>query len=232
MKQTTRLHFGLALMAGAVCFAQESLADSAPVSAVQTPVEQVVVSIAGLYGDWRMVLPEWPGFDKPVTGDFCDFKKRDDGVAIVCADDFLQDVPDVTLDGDKLKMRWGGAFTHTIYDAVRENDGSFDGEIVQASMGLVSHRIKAKMERVPEQPTSDAPQLSLAALNNHFDDPKRAAPHAFSEKYFGRILEQKGDHEPTFPDVFKVRVAGSAEQWCLVRADAGGPADVRCRDIP
>lgn len=170
--------------------------------------------------------------DKPVDGDFCSFKKHDDGIAISCADDFLQEIPEVTLDGDKLRMRWGGAFTHTVYDAVREPDGSFDGEIVQASMGMVSHRIKATMERVPEEPAADAPPLSLAALANHFDDPKRATPHTLSETYFGRILEQKGDHEPTFPDVFKVSITESAEQWCLVRADGAGPPDVRCRDIP
>src|SRR5262249_33714957 len=160
------------------------------------------------------------------------------------ADDFLQEIPDVTLDGDKLRMRWGGAFTHTIYDAVREGNGTFDGEIVQASMGLVSHRIKARMERVTEPPAQDVPRDSLAALNAYFDDlasrsvrgkyfeddvytamkkavATRAYPHAgFSAKYYGRILEQKGGQEPTFPDVFKVSNAQSTEQWCLVRVDA------------
>ncbi|HXC57376.1 MAG TPA: hypothetical protein VNU97_18900 [Rhizomicrobium sp.] len=262
----------MALMAGAVCDAQQPLAEPKPVSAttddgkkkpdarsapsdVQTPSEEVIVSIAGLYGDWRMELPEWPGSDKPVIGDFCSFKKRDDGVSITCADDFLQEIPEVTLDGDKLRMRWGGAFTHTIYDAIWEGNGTFDGEIVQASMGLVSHRFKAKMERASEPPAKDAPQASLAVLNNYFDDlasrsirekyyeddvykamkkaaAKRAYPHAgFAMKYFGKILEEKAGHAPTFPDVFKVSNAENAEQWCLVRIDAEGLADVRCREI-
>jgi hypothetical protein len=245
--------FAATLALGALCSAQDVWA--AP-SDTQAPMEEVVVSIAGLYGDWRMVLPELPGFAKPVTGDFCNFKKRGDGVSIVCADDFLQDVPDVTLDGDRLRMRWGGALTHTIYDAVRDGNGAFDGEIVQASMGLVSHRFKAKMERVLEPPAADVPQASVAVLNNYFDDlasgsirekyyeddvtrtmkkavAKRAYPHAgFTAKYFGRILEEKAGHEPTFPDVFKVSNAGNEAQWCLVRVDAQGLADVRCRNIP
>ena len=225
-------------------------------SVVQTPAEEVIVSASGLYGDWRMVLPEWPGSARPVTGDFCNFRKRDDGVAIVCADDFLQQVPDVTFEGEKLRMRWGGAFAHTIYDAVWDRHGTFSGEIVQASMGLVSHRFKANMERVSEQPSEIVPQAGLTVLNNYFDDlasrsirekyyeddvyrsmkkavATRAWPHAgFTAKYFGEILEQKGGHEPTFPDVFKVSTSGRAEQWCLARVDAENLADVRCRDIP
>lgn len=219
-------------------------------------MEEVIVSTTGLYGDWRMVLPEWPGLAKTVTGDYCNFKKRDDGISIICADDFLQQVPQVTLDGDRLRMRWGGAFTHTLYDAVWEGNGTFDGAIVQASMGLVSHRFRAKMERVTEQPAKNVPQDSLRALNNYFDDlasrsirekyykedvytaMKKAAakhgyPHAgFAVKYFGRILEEKAGHAPTFPDVFKVSNAENAERWCLVRIDAQDLADVRCRDIP
>ncbi|HXL98379.1 MAG TPA: hypothetical protein VN932_00500 [Rhizomicrobium sp.] len=263
----------IALMVGSVCYAQEALAepktDSAAaaegkekpaakgaVSDVQTPIEEVIVSTTGLYGDWKMVLPEWPGLAEPVTGDFCNFKQRGDGVSIICADDFLQEVPEVTLDDNKLSMRWGGAFTHTTYDAVWEGNGTFDGEIVQASMGLTSHRFKAKMERVSEQPAKDVPQDSLTVLNNYFDDlasksvreryyedgvyrsmKKAVAMHAyphvgFALKYFGKILEEKAGHAPTFPDVFKVSNAESAEQWCLVRVDAEGLADIRCREIP
>ncbi|HEX3652930.1 MAG TPA: hypothetical protein VHU18_08920 [Rhizomicrobium sp.] len=239
-------------MAGAVCCAQQLLADP---STPQTPTEEVIVSVTGLYGDWKMVLPEWPGLAGPVTGDFCNFKKRGDGVSIVCADDFLQQVPDVTLDGSKLRMRWGGALNHTTYDAVWDGNGTFDGEIVQAQMGLVSHRIKAKMERLPEQSAAVAPQDSAAVVNNYFADlasksmrekyyeddvyasmkKAMAAPafsHAgFSPRYFGRILDQKGDVR-TFPDVFKVSNAEGAAQWCLVRVDAKGLADVHCRAIP
>lgn len=244
----------IALVVGAVCYAQEPLAEPKPVSG--TPTEEVIVSTTGLYGDWKMVLPEWPGSAEPVTGDFCDIRKRDDGISIVCADGFLQDVPEVTLDGDKLRMRWGGAFNHIIFDAVWEGNGIFDGEIVQASMGLVRHRFKAKMERVAEQPATAVPQNSLAVLNNYFDDlaaksirgkyyendvynamkkavATRTYSHAgFAAKYFGKILEEKAGHAPTFPDVFKVSNAANAEQWCLVRVDAEGLADVRCGDIP
>jgi hypothetical protein len=133
--------------------------------------------------------------------------------------------------------------------------GTFDGEIVQTQMGLVAHRIKANMERVSEQSAKDVPQASADVLNNYFDDlasgsvrekyyeddvykamkmaaVKHATPRAgFSAKYFGTILEQKGDVR-TFPDVFKVSDAGSADQWCLVRVDADRLADVRCREIP
>ena len=235
--------------------AQASTRTAAP-ELPPNPTEEVIVSTTGLYGDWKMVLPEWPGLAGPVTGDFCNFKKRGDGVAIVCADDFLQEVPEVTLEGDRLRMRWGGAFTHTIYDAVWEGNRTFDGEIVQASMGLVSHHFKTEMERVSEQPAGDVPQASLTIVNNYFDDlasqsirdryyendvyksmkkavAKGAWLHAgFTAKYFGRILEQKAGGEPTFPEVFKVSNARNAEQWCLVRVDGEGLADVRCRDIP
>jgi hypothetical protein len=62
---------------------------------------------------------------------------------------------------------------------------------------------------------------------------KRPYPHAgFTEKYFGKILEEKAGREPTFPDVFKISNAANETQWCLVRVDAQGLADVRCRDIP
>ncbi|HEX3808391.1 MAG TPA: hypothetical protein VHW02_01730 [Rhizomicrobium sp.] len=213
-----------ALIASAVCHAQ------APPTSANTPppLEEVTVSVGGLYGDWRMVLPEWPGIDKPVTGDFCDFKKRDDGVSISCADGFLDAVPQVTLDGDNhLRMRWGGPLNHTIYDATWM-DGAYEGEIVQAQMGLVAHRIKANMERVPQQQATDAPQSSLTALNDYLA--KRSAQAGFNAKYFGKILEQKGDVR-TFPDVFKVSDATGAEQWCLVLADVT-PADIRCRNIP
>jgi hypothetical protein len=236
-----RIFTALVLMAAPACRAQE-------------PVEQVIVTTSGLYGDWKMVLPEWPGIDKPVTGDFCHFRKHDDGVAISCADDFLQEIPEVTLDGMHLRMRWGGAFNHTIYDAVWDGHGTFDGEIVQASMGMVGHRFKAKMERVTDQPAPPAPPDSLKVLTAYFADlasrtirekyyeddvatamkkalAKAAEPQTGQDlKYYGRILEQKGDHPPTFPDVFKV--AGTTEQWCLVRVDEKGLADVRCREIP
>lgn len=249
----SRFAMAMALALGAACYTHDARAE--PPSSGQAPMEEVVVSIAGLYGDWKMVLPDWPGIAKPVTGDFCNFRKRDDGVSIVCADDFLQEIADVTFEGDKLRMRWGGALTHTIYEAVREGDGTYDGEIVQASMGLVSHRFKAKMERVSELPGADVPQDSLAVLNNYFDDlasrsvrekyyeddvyramkssiAKRTYSHAgFTLKYFGRILEEKAGHEPTFPDVFKVSNAENTEQWCLVRVDAARLADVRCHDI-
>src|SRR5689334_8511617 len=95
----------MALMVSAVCRAQEPSTLPKPGSLGAAPgqpqVEEVIVSVSGLYGDWKMVLPEWPGFNKPVTGDFCNFKKHGDGVSIGCADDFLQQVPDVTLNGDK-----------------------------------------------------------------------------------------------------------------------------------
>jgi len=220
-------------MIALACSVQGAIAQSKPTAASDTQAqpEDIIVTTAGLYGDWKMVLPDWPGADKPVTGDFCNFKERGDGVAIICADDFLQEVPDVTLDDNKLRMRWGGALTHTIYDAVWEGSGTFDGEIVQAQMGLVAHRFKAQMQRVSEQPSGDAPQSSVTALNNYLA--KRGGTLAGSTaKYYGRILEQRGDREPTFPDVFKVSNAGGAEQWCLVRVNADGPADVRCRDIP
>ena len=88
-------------------------------------------------------------------------------------------------------------------------------------MGLVIHRFKAQMERVPQQPSSDVPQSSLVALNDYLT--KRGGAHAGSAaKYFGRILEQKGDHEPAFPDVFKVSNAANAQQWCLVRCKRSG----------
>ncbi len=246
---------------GAACYAQPSPAQPKLVSAttnapssLHTPVEEVIVSTTGLYGDWKMVLPEYPGFDKPVIGDFCNFKKLGEDVSIICADGFLQEVPEVTFNGDKLRLRWGGAFNHTIYDAVWEGNGTFDGEMIQAQMGIVSHRFKAKMERVSDQPAKDAPQPSLAVLNNYFDDlasrsirekyyedgvyrsmkkavAKRAYSHVeFTVKYFGKILEDKG-HGATFPDVFKVSNGEKAEQWCLVRVDAEGLADVRCSDI-
>lgn len=81
------------------------------------------------------------------------------------------------------------------------------------------------MERV-SAPTMEAPQDSLRVLTNYFA--KRADPNAgFTAKYYGKILEQKGEVR-TFPDVFNV--SNDAEHWCLVRAE--GPADVRCRDIP
>src|SRR5580658_3326073 len=134
----------IALMASTVCRAQEPPAAPKPVSTTtdagekkpdtqgapsgsQAPMEEVSVSTAGLYGDWEMVLPEWPGFDKPVIGDFCSFKKRDAGVSIICADDFLQEIPEVAFDGDELNLRWGGALTHTIYDAVWEGNGTYNG---------------------------------------------------------------------------------------------------------
>jgi hypothetical protein len=218
------------------------------------PVEVVIVSAAGLYGDWKMVLPEFPGFDKPVIGDFCNFKKLGEDVSIICADGFLQDVPEVTFNADKMRLRWGGAFNHTVYDAVWKANGTFDGEIIQAQMGMVSHRFKAKMEHVSAQPAKDAPQQSLAVLNNYFDDlasksirekyyedgvyqsmkkavAKRAYPHVeFTLNYFGKLLEDKG-HGATYPDVFKVSNGEKTEQWCLVRVDAEGLADVRCSDI-
>ena len=231
----------LALLAGAVCHAQEP------------PVEEVVVSTEGLYGDWKMVLPEWPGIDHPVVGDFCDFKKHGDGVAIVCADDFLQDIPEVTLKDDKLRLRWGGALTHTIYDAVWQGNGTFAGEIIQAQIGIVEQRFKANMVRVSNQPGGDAPPASLAVLNTYFDDltsgsihekyyegdvvkamkaaiAKGAYAHAgFSANYFGKIVEQKGNGPALLLDVFKVSNAANAEQWCMVRVDAENLADVRCR---
>jgi hypothetical protein len=122
-------------------------------------------------------------------------------------------------------------------------------------MGLVSHRFKARMERVQEPMTTGVPQASLTVLNNYFDDlasksvrekyyedgvsksmKKAVAGHAYSHagftaKYFGKILEQKAGHEASFPDVFKVSNAENAERWCLVRIDAEGLADVRCHDI-
>ena len=110
------------------------------------------MSVSGLYGDWKMVLQDWPGLNKPVTGDFCNFKKRDDGVAIICADDFLQKIPEVALDGHKLRMRWGGALNHTIYDAVRDENGTFDGEIIQRrweSSFTASRRIWSASQRRP-----------------------------------------------------------------------------------
>jgi hypothetical protein len=252
--------FLVALTQGADCCAQAPSAvpkPAAPGGASADPpaVEEVIVSAAGLYGDWKMVLPEWPGFDKPVTGDFCTFKKHDEGVAIVCADDFLQEIPEVTFDGDKLRLRWGGAFRHTIYDAVWQGNGSIDGEIVQASMGVLVRRIRAKMERVTDQPAGVAPQESVAVINNYFTDlaagsvrenyyeedvfrrmkqtpaDRAALGTGLTVKYFGRILEDKG-HGPTFPDVFKVSNAANAAQWCLVRRDAQGLADVRCTAIP
>lgn len=255
-KAATRGLPAAVMMVAAVCFAPAPLAEplSAAPAAAQAPVEQVTVSIAGLYGDWKMVLPEWPGMTGPVTGDFCNFRKRDDGVSIVCADDFLQEIPEVALDGDRLRLRWGGAFTHTIYDAIWDGNGTFDGEIVQASMGLVAHRFKAKMERVTEPKAGDAPQASLTVLNAYFDDlasgsvrgkyyedavyramKKTVASHlyslaGFTARYFGKILEEKG-HGPTFLDVFKISNAENAEQWCMVRVDADGLADVRCHDI-
>src|SRR5262249_39408808 len=105
-----------------------------------------------------------------------------------------------------------------------------DGEIVQAQMGLVAHRIKAQMERVLE-PSNDAPQTTLAALSTYLA--KRGGAEAGSTaKYYGRILEQKGDHEPTFPDVFKVSDAAGAGNGGVVGADREGRADLGCRDTP
>lgn len=260
----------IGLIGGVVCYAQEPPAKPTPVSSttndgtkkadtqnaasVPAPGEEVIVSRTGLYGDWKMVLPEWPGFDKPIIGDFCNFKKLGEDVSVICADGFLQEIPEVTFNADKMRLRWGGAFNHTIYDAVWEGNGTFSGEMIQAQMGLVAHRFKAKMERVSAQPIEDAPQKSLAVLNNYFDDlasksirekfyedsvyrsmkkavAKRAYPHiGFTVKYFGKILEDKG-HGATYPDVFKVSNGGKTEQWCLVRVDAEGLADVRCSDI-
>ncbi|HEX3942550.1 MAG TPA: hypothetical protein VHW69_00540 [Rhizomicrobium sp.] len=219
----------LALIVSTVCRAQEASAQPKAgfqgASPDQPQIEEVIVSVRGLYGDWKMVLPEWPGFDKPLAGDFCNFKKRDEGVAIICADDFLQEIPEVALDGHKLRMRWGGALNHTIYDAVRDENGTFKGEIIQAQMGIIIHRFKANMERV-SGPAMEAPQESLRALTKYFVE--RADPHArFVVKYYGKILEQKGGVQ-SFPDIFKV--LNGAEHWCLVRAE--GPANVRCRDIP
>lgn len=258
----------IGLVVGAACYAQGSYAEPKPVSVPagegekadnqnathpSTPVEQVIVSKTGLYGDWKMVLPDFPGFDKPVVGDFCNFKKQGDDVSIVCADGFLQDIPEVTFNGDKLRMRWGGALTHIIYDAVWEGNETFDGEIIQAQMGIVNHRFKAKMERVSDQPANAAPPQRLAVLNNYLDDlasksirekyyedevyrsmkkavANRAYPRAgIAVKYFGAILEDRG-HGATFPDVFKVS-NGETGQWCLVRVDAEGLADVRCSEI-
>lgn len=222
------IHFlsAIALVVGAVCCAQEPLAQPAPAPAAAA-MEEVVVSVAGLYGDWKMVLPEWPGAGKPVTGDFCNFKKRDDGVSISCADDFLREIPEVTFEGDKLHMRWGGAFDHTIYDAVW-SEGGFDGELVQASMGLEKNRIRARMERV-ETPATDVPRDALAALNNYFGAKGQRA--GLTVSYYGKILHQKGDVH-TFPDVFKVSNAQNAAQWCLVGADEKDAAGVRCHAIP
>jgi hypothetical protein len=246
-------------MRSTACGAQEPSANPKPEapaasSGIQPPAEQIIVSAAGLYGDWKMVLPEWPGFDKPVTGDFCTFKKHDAGLSTICADDFLQKIPEATFDGDKLRLRWGGSFNYTIYDAVWEGNGSFDGEISQASMGMVIRRIKAKMERISDPPIADAPQDTLVILTHYFQDLSAKSPRENyyeddvykrmkeSEakpapqpgtpaiQYFGRILEDKG-HGAIFPDVFKASYAGNAPQWCLVRLDARGLADVRCREI-
>jgi hypothetical protein len=263
--------FGLiGLIGGVACYAQEPAvkpepllsatddgtknADTQNAASVPAPVETVIVSVAGLYGDWKMVLPEFPRFDKPIIGDFCNLKKLGENVSIICADGFLQEIPEVTFNADKLRLRWGGAFNHTIYDAVLKGNGTFDGEIIQAQMGLVSHRFKARMERVSAQPVEDAPQQSLTVLNNYFDDlasksirekyyedsvyrsmkkavAKRAYPHVgFTVEYFGKILEDKG-HGATYPDVFKVSNGEKTEQWCLVRVDAQGLVDVRCSDI-
>lgn len=272
MRVTVRPLSAIALVLGAACVGQSSLADSRPAlaaahdsgkvpetaaaaTAVQPAREEVIVSTAGLYGDWRMVLPEWPGSATPVTGDYCRFKKRGNGVSIICADDFLQEVPEVALDDNKLRMRWGGAFKHTIYDAVWEGNGTFDGELTQASMGLITHRFRAKMERVLDAPAKDAPKDSVTVLKTYFDDLASRSIHenfyendvyrsmkktanesawpraGFATKYFGRILEDKG-RGATFPDVFKVSSAEGNERWCLVRIDAAGLADVRCREIP
>lgn len=271
MRKVAVLFFSLVgLMVGVACYARESRAEPKPASSttseaekkadtqdatsVPAPAETVIVSATGLYGDWKMVLPEFPGFDKPVIGDFCNFRKLGEDVSVICADGFLQDVPEVTFNANKMRLRWGGAFNHTIYDAVWEGHETFDGEIIQAQMGLVSHRFKAKMERVSAQPAEDTPQQSLAVLNNYFDDlasksirekyyedsvyrstkkavAKRAYPHVgFTVRYFGKILEDKG-HGATYPDVFKVSDGEKTEQWCLVRVDAEGLADVRCGDI-
>ena len=245
-----RLLYGTIVLVFCVGAAAEDAPDA---KSLPSSPEVVVVSRAGLYGDWKMVLPEFPGFDKPVIGDFCNFKKLGEDVSIVCADGFLQEIPEVTFNADNLRLRWGGALNHTIYDAVLKGDGTFDGEIIQAQMGMVSHRFKAKMERVSAQSAKDAPQQNLAVLNNYFDDlasksirekyyedgvyrsmkkavAKRAYPHGYTLNYFGKLLEDKGQGA-TYPDVFKVSNGEKTEQWCLVRVDAEGLADIRCSDI-
>ena len=223
---------------------------------IQMTLEKVTVVSARLYGDWKMVLPKWPGFDTPVIGDFCNFKKHDQTVSIICADGFLQVTPTVTFDENKLTLRWGGSFTNTTYKAVWEETGDFDGEITQASLGIVNRRFKARMERVAAQPVAAASTSSLKVLNNYFDDlaqksirekyyeegvynaMKKAVANrayskpAFTAKYFGQLLHQDGRNAASFPDVFKVSNAENAEQWCLVRINAEGLAVVRCVDIP
>jgi len=63
----------MTLIVSAICRAQEPPAGPKPGAhgaPSQPQMEEVIVSVSGLYGDWKMVLPEWPGFDKPVTDDF------------------------------------------------------------------------------------------------------------------------------------------------------------------
>jgi hypothetical protein len=263
---------GMALMVGVACYAQvppeepklvsaaieegDSKLDTQSTESNSTTSDAVVVQGTGLYGDWKMVLSNWQGSDKPVIGDFCNFKKRDQGVSVICADGFLQATPVVTLNEDKLRLRWGGPLTNTIYEAVLVRNGFFDGEIIQVSWGMVNNRFKTKMERVFNQPAKDVPKDSLTVLNNYFDDlasksirekyyvdslyksMKKAvvtpayADEKFTVKYFGQLLHQTAGRPPTFPDVFKVANAENAEKWCLVRVDAEGLADVRCRAIP